>query len=308
MRSWPALTITFDVPEAPLWDRHSGERRNPELVPGFRRGDERAMEPPSATRDFVSAAIDGLDVVAIDEPSETVWRVCFRDDAARAVAVDALAGEPGLSVETLEMPDEDWARRNQAALTAIRVGPIVVTPPWDDAATHRPEGSLTIVIEPGMGFGSGHHATTRLCLAALLKEPPTGKSVLDIGTGSGVLAIAAAMMGAESVLAVDVDPEALESARTNAALNVVPPVLQFREADFRKGGISRFDIVLANLTGGMLVASVDDVMRCCVPGGTIILSGITAEESNNVTSAFARRANILQSEEEAGWNSLVVRP
>lgn len=278
MRSWPALVVTF----APA-------------------------SPPDA-RDSVSAALDGLDVVAIDEPSDDVWRVCFRDEGARGVAMDALAGNPAFSVAPLDMPDDDWARRSQAALGAIRVGPIVVAPPWDDAAAHRPEEAITIVIEPGMGFGSGHHATTQLCLAALLRESPAGKTVLDIGTGSGVLAIAAAALGARSVLAVDVDPDALASARTNAALNAHPPALQFQEADFRTRALPRAHIVLANLTGGMLMAAADDVMCCCAAGGTVILSGITAEEGPDVTSAFARRGTVVDSREDAGWLSLVVKP
>ena len=277
MRIWPALAVTF------------------------RAGS------PSEVQDLVSAALDGLGVVAIDEPSDDVWRVCFRDETSRASALEQLAGGAGFTVESLDMLDDDWARRSQASLGAIRVGHLVVTPPWADEAANRAPGTLTIVIEPGMGFGSGHHATTRLCLAALLAESPTGKTVLDVGTGSGVLAIAAAMLDAKSVLAIDVDPDALDSARTNAALNVLRPVLEFREADFRAGTLPRRDIVLANLTGGMLIAAVENVMGCCVPGGTIILSGITSDESPDVTAAFARRGSIRHSAEEAGWVSLVVR-
>jgi len=280
MRDWPALLVRFPAGCPAEWP------------------------------DLVSAALDGLDVVAIDEPSGDTWRVCFRSPEARAAAaaaLDGLAGA-GLDIRQTEMPDEDWARRSQAALGAIRVGRIVVAPPWDPAASAAPDGVITVVIEPGMGFGSGHHATTRLCLRALLEHPPTARSVLDIGTGSGVLAIAAAKLGAASVLAVEVDADALESARTNAGFNGHPPALSFMEADFRSEPLPPADIVLANLTGGMLAASAGAVMGVCKPGGVVILSGITTEEARGVAEAFQRHARIQTREDEDGWVSLVVSP
>ncbi|MCX6544613.1 MAG: 50S ribosomal protein L11 methyltransferase [Acidobacteria bacterium] len=297
MRTWPALTLTFPN-DQPGCDR-----------PGVNVVGE-TSEPAVSLQDRVSACLDGLDVVAIEEPSADVWRVCFRDTVARDQAVGALGDliDAGLAIEEVDVPDEDWARRSQAAIHAIRVGGVVVAPPWDPAAVAPTPDALTIVIEPGMGFGSGHHSTTRLCLQALQRVSPHGRAVLDIGTGSGVLAIASALLGASSVLAVDVDPDALDSARTNAALNGDPTTLTFRQADFRAERLPQADIVLANLTGAMLASSADDVLTLCRPGGAAILSGITVEEATGVLEAFASRARIEWQASEEGWIGLIVRP
>jgi ribosomal protein L11 methyltransferase len=297
MRIWPALTLTFPT------DEPGTDRPSVNVV-------SEISEPAVSLQDRVSACLDGLDVVAIEEPSTDVWRVCFRDTVARGQAVGALDDliDAGLTLEEADVPDEDWARRSQAAIHAIRVGGIVVAPPWDPAAITQTPDALTIVIEPGMGFGSGHHSTTRLCLQALQQVNPQGRTVLDIGTGSGVLAIASVRLGASSVLAIDVDPDALDSARTNAALNGHPTALAFRQADFRAERLPQADIVLANLTGAMLASSADDVLTLCRPGGAAILSGITVEEATGVLEAFASRARIEWQANEEGWIGLIVRP
>jgi ribosomal protein L11 methyltransferase len=160
---------------------------------------------------------------------------------------------------------------------------------------------ITVVIEPAMGFGSGHHATTRLCLEALQRLDLRGRRVLDIGTGSGVLALAAARLGAASVLGVDVDPDALENARGNAALNAQPSAIEFRLADFRREAGLDADVVVANLTGGMLAASAGEVSRMVAQGGALILSGITTEERDAVLRAFAPRFVTEWYAEEGGW-------
>jgi len=297
MRSWPALTLTFPTDETAA----DGPRAGLAIAP---------LEPSIPLQDRVSAALDGLDIAAIEECSDDVWRVCFRDAAARdqaANALDDLIGA-GLRIDEVDVPDQDWARRSQAAIRAIRVGGVVVAPPWDSAASEPTPGAVTIVIEPGMGFGSGHHATTRLCLQALQRVDPRGRIVLDVGTGSGVLAIASALLGASSVLAVDIDPDALDSARTNAGLNGHPALLTFRQTDFRAERLPQADVVLANLTGAMLASSADDVLALCRPGGVAILSGITVEEVTGVVAAFAIRATIEWQTEEDGWIGLIVRP
>ena len=289
---WPALILTFTP--APSASATAGS----------------AVDRIEELKELASAGVDDCGVAAIEEPSDTAWRVCFREAADRDEAARRLASlaDRGLAIEAIEIADEDWARRSQAALTAIRVGAVVVSPPWDPAAQGAKGDAVVTVIEPVMGFGSGHHATTRLCLAALQRIGPRGRDVVDIGTGSGVLAIAAAQLGASHVVGVEIDPDALESARTNAALNGNPPAVEFRLLDFRNVIVPAADIVLANLTGGMLLASLDDVLNVCRPGGAVILSGITAEEGPAVVEAVARRARVEWQEEEAGWLGLIARP
>jgi ribosomal protein L11 methyltransferase len=284
MRTWPALTLVFPAPDPTC-------------------GSTATMQ------DLVSAELDGRDVVAISEQPDEGWQVSFGDEARRAAAADALSaafGAGGLVVTSIDVPDGDWARRSQAALGAVRAGEIVVAPPWDLAAAAG--GSGTIIIEPAMGFGSGHHATTRLCLVALQRLDLRGLRVLDIGTGSGVLALAAARLGAAAVLAIDTDADALENARLNATLNGSPAAVEFTMMDFRRHALARADVVVANLTGGMLVASAAEVVGSVAAGGTLILSGVTQDERKQVLAAYAESCTVEWTAEEEGWVCVRLRP
>jgi ribosomal protein L11 methyltransferase len=192
---------------------------------------------------------------------------------------------PQCHAVSVDVPDERWAERSQTALKAVRVGALTVAPPWDVPAG----GSGVIVIQPSMGFGTGHHASTRLCLRLLQAAPVAGAAVLDVGTGSGVLAIAASKLGARSVAAIDYDADAVASARDCAALNGLSAAIDIRQADLERESTvtgEPFTVVLANLTGGMLVRMATRLCALTVPGGTLIVSGVTRDEEAAVIVAF----------------------
>jgi ribosomal protein L11 methyltransferase len=246
----------------------------------------------SGLDDLVQAALVDHDVAAIDEDAS---RVFFRSSAARDRALADLGRDyPHLSVTPVDVPDEDWAARSQANLKAVHVGGIVVAPPWDIGESRLPIGDsitnhqspITIVIEPSMGFGTGHHATTRLCLAHLQQMELRKHTVLDVGTGSGVLALAATRLGASHVLAVDDDPDAIESARRNVALNPGADVT-LGVVDIRRATLRPFDIVLANLTGGLLQMIAATLQQLAARGGRLVLSGFMENEEAAVLEAFA---------------------
>ena len=175
--------------------------------------------------------------------------------------------------------------RSQQALTAITAGPFVVAPPWDVPATVA-DGQHLIVIEPSMGFGTGHHATTRLCLRALGSVEVAGRTVVDVGTGSGVLAMAAALAGAGAVTAIDNDPDAVAAAERSAALNTLPRPVCFIVGNLAASGPAA-DLVLANLTGALLIRAADQLARAVVPGGVLIVSGFLADERAGVEAGLS---------------------
>jgi ribosomal protein L11 methyltransferase len=248
----------------------------------------------------VQTALLDYDVAAIGETA-TAWQVFFNSERARDQARDGLQRSfPALRLGALDVPDEDWAARSQAGLRAVRVGNIVVAPPWDvpAAADARP-GDITIVIEPSMGFGTGHHATTRLCLAALQRLRLRGRTAADVGTGSGVLAIAISRLGASRVVGLDSDPDALESAAQNLRLNPAADV-ELRLGDLESAALVPADLVVANLTGGLLIRQADRLQRLTTPSGQLIVSGFQDAEARDVEGAFSRCALVERTGED-GW-------
>jgi ribosomal protein L11 methyltransferase len=218
-------------------------------------------------------------------PTPLHWNVCFSDPDERDRAADAIrATLPDLSVESVDLPDEDWAARSQASLKAVHAGRFIVAPPWDLPSEGGDQ--TVIVIEPSMGFGTGHHATTRMCLRLLSEIDVSDQTVLDLGTGSGVLSMAAALMGARTVVGIDIDQDAIDSAETSARMNTLPDTITFHVLDFRNEPPKPADLVLANLTGGMLTSSAQAIAGLVRRGGQLILSGFDHTEVDRVLAAF----------------------
>jgi ribosomal protein L11 methyltransferase len=235
------------------------------------------------------AELDDFQPTAVHDNDEPV-RVFFATSASRDAAIAHLRSRQDLTATAVDVPDEDWAARSQAALTPIVIGNVTVAPPWtvtDGMRTSSP--GPVILILPSMGFGTGHHASTRLCLRLLQEMPLAGKSVVDVGTGSGVLAIAASVLGAAAVTGVDFDPDALTNARENLDLNSPAARVDFREHDLSSGaGIlsGAFDLVVANLTGGLLCRSGDALAALARPGASLVASGFQLHELDEVTAAL----------------------
>ena len=238
-------------------------------------------------------------------PTPLHWNVCFNDADERAQAADAIrAALPDLSIESVDLPDEDWAARSQASLTMVHAGRFIIAPPWDMPADDV--AATVIVIEPSMGFGTGHHATTRMCLRLLSDLDISDLTVLDLGTGSGVLTMAAALSGARRVIGIDVDVDAIQSAETSARMNTLPDTLEFQVSDFRSSPPLPADVVLANLTGGMLTSSGPQIAALVKPGGQMILSGFDHTEVVAVLAAFPGFAEASRLTEDT-WIALLLK-
>jgi len=275
------------------------------------------LEIRAADPGRLCAAVDDLCATAIEERDDSV-RVFFSCAAARDQAQSALA--PEFDVSPIDVSDEDWARRSQADLQPVTVGRLIVSPSPEPLAPGRehltaspqplaPPPSV-IVITPSMGFGTGHHATTRLCLAALQTLDLTGRIVLDVGTGSGVLAIAADRLGAARALGIDHDPDAVQAARENLRVNPAAQRVTFTVDDFRGAALPSADVVTANLTGTLLVQSAGKLLGAVRNGGTLIVSGLMSGERDEVVRALASGApndRIVWEREEDGWVGLAVK-
>ncbi len=248
------------------------------------------------------AAIDHEAPLAV-EPVPSGVRVFFATEAARDRAAAALAASNlGVTIAAVGVADEGWAERSQARLPPVTAGALTVVPPDGDAA------GIVIRIQPSMGFGTGHHASTQLMLRLLQEHPCAGAAVVDVGTGSGILAIAARALGAAHVVAIDTDVDALDSARRNLAWNDAEGEVVLAEADL--AGASerlgrRFDLVLANLTGAVIARHADDLARLAVTRGRLIASGVLEEEATTVVGALRSAGWVVAGRATTdGWAAL----
>jgi ribosomal protein L11 methyltransferase len=196
--------------------------------------------------------------------------------------------------------DTLWRDAWKAQARPVRVGRITVLPSWWDGGAA--EGHLVVRIDPGMAFGSGEHATTHLCLEAVDARVRTGHSVIDVGTGSGILAIAAARVGARRVIAIDNDPVAVAVARANVRTNRVGRWVAVRLACTLRGVRVRANLILANLTPETLQPILADAVRRLRPDGLLVGSGFGAGRVRGVARAM-RAAGLepIEVRRRCGW-------
>jgi ribosomal protein L11 methyltransferase len=259
-------------------------------------------EADDALRDRLYALLDDFHPLAVQE-IEDGMRVFFQTAERRDAARREIAAQVRVAAVALTVPDEDWARRSQENLRAIEAGALIVAPPWD---VPRGSGTPVIIIEPSTGFGTGHHATTRLCLLMLQRLELRGARVLDVGTGSGVLALAAWKLGAADVVAVDSDPDALDNARDNIARNGAAASIDIIRDDLSTLRIERANIVLANLTGAVLVRYAAELRSLASADGYLILSGFAPQDLPVIQTAFAGLSTIGTAT-EGDWAALLIQ-
>lgn len=212
----------------------------------------------------------------------------------------AAAGAALVEISTTEIAD-DWSERWRSYhRSAVVAGKLTVRPPWE-APTSTP---LEVVIDPGQAFGTGSHATTRLCLELLL-EVPAGGSLLDVGCGSGVLGIAAARLGFAPVFAVDSEPAAVSATSANAALNGVE--IHIERLDLRRDPLPDANTVTANLLAPLLQRWAAGLASVPEPPGRIIAGGLLAGEAEATAAAFAARGLRERRRLEGGdWVALLL--
>lgn len=221
---------------------------------------------------------------------------------AVAGVLAALGGRWPLEV-TGPLDDRSWWDAWRPWARAAEVGRVVVRPPWVDH--DLPPGAVEVVVDPGRAFGSGAHVTTQLVLAALQDRDLQGRAVLDVGCGSGVLAVAAARLGAGRVVGVDVDPEAVLASEANAAANGVVDPVEVHLGSVGAAPAGRFDVVVANILAPVLIDLAPAVAARVAPGGAIVLGGLLAEQAEGVAHAYAEAgAGMGVVAEQDGWVAL----
>ena len=213
-------------------------------------------------------------------------------------AQDWAAGIELLGIATV--PDEDWVRLTQAQFAPVEITPTFwIVPTWHEP----PAATRTLIrLDPGLAFGTGTHPTTRMCLRWIAAHPPRGQRVLDYGCGSGILAIGAALHGAASVDAVDIDEAAVQSTRDNAAANGVQLVAGLPD---QAHGV--YDTVLANILATPLKVLAPLLCGHVAPGGALVLAGVLERQTAELQAAYQPWLALEVADAEDGWVLLVGR-
>ena len=212
---------------------------------------------------------------------------------AACAAAAGLSGEPVFTRE--EIAEQNWVQLTQSQFEPIRVSArLWIVPSWHEAPD---PDALVLVLDPGMAFGTGSHPTTRLCLEWLERIVTPGASILDYGCGSGILAIAAAKLGASEVLGVDIDLQAVSAARNNAERNAV----NARFDDSARPLSGQFDIVVANILANPLKALAPAIAGHVRPGGQLALSGILEEQAAELIAIYAPYIALGVAGTREGW-------
>ena len=227
-------------------------------------------------------------VIALFEPSDDlIGRV------ATAVVAAGIDDLPEIQLDEVE--EQDWVRLTQSQFDPIRINDrLWIVPSWHLAPD---PDAINLVLDPGLAFGTGSHPTTFLCLEWLTREVAGGETVLDYGCGSGILAIAAARLGANAVFGVDIDNNALIAARDNAAANGVALKLQHSKEVLD----GRFDIVVANILTNPICVLAPLLSSRIAPGGRIILSGILETQAERVIEAYTPYLSLSVGATHEGW-------
>lgn len=254
-------------------------------------------------------------------PSDVLVRAYLPDDVSALERVEGLrrmlqsltperigfdAGP--LDVSLANVREEDWAENWKQYYKPFKVGKrLVVRPVWEPYDCMPEE--LVITIDPGMAFGNGTHETTAMCLALLEDTIRPGDQVLDVGTGSGILSLASALLGAGRVLAVDIDPVAIRVAGENIASNGLEQAIEARVGDLLEGVDIRADVVVANIIADAVILLSGAAYAHLKPGGVFITSGIIRDRETDVLEALGMAGFTAERIERKGeWVAIVARP
>ncbi|MGE5397381.1 MAG: 50S ribosomal protein L11 methyltransferase [Chitinophagales bacterium] len=271
-----------------------------------------AIEDPTAVRGYIErgewdAHNYSDDYLVLNQVMVSAFfPLPFELDSNKLKQVNDATG-PGCKIKTTIIREEDWADNWKTYYHITRVGSnIVIKPSWREYES-KPE-DLIIELDPGMAFGTGTHITTRQCLELLEEKMTGGESVLDIGTGSGILAIAAVLLGAKQVAALEIDPVAVGVAGSNFENNQVDQNIVLNTGDFADYQGPDVDVLIANLTGNVIIKLLDRITHQVKPGGLFIGAGINREQWITLKIEMDKKGlQVLKTLEEEEWVGVLAR-
>ncbi len=239
--------------------------------------------------------------------AESRWKPDYRVDVTRFLGHLKDEGRIGkFAVEVSEMMNQDWNMKWEESIVPIEVTEnIAIRPSWKE---YNGSAKIVIEIDPKMSFGTGHHETTRMMVRLLEKYIRGGEKILDVGTGTGVLAIAAAKLGAALCIAVDRDEWSIENSLENIRKNGVSDRISLSRGEVASVADEDFDMVLANLNRNTLLYIEPELRKRCKKGGLLLLAGILTLDEKGVEDSYSKSGfNVLETLHEAEWSALALK-
>jgi len=228
--------------------------------------------------------------IVLDEDSNTPVKISFyiaeeNVDSVRnklAGYINDIAPEEAVqpdNIHTKLILSRDWEEKYRQNITPVRIHNVVIRPPWHEIDA---DNDIEIIIEPKLAFGTGHHETTRLCIKEIIKHFKPGQTFFDLGCGSGILSILAAKMGAERVVGVDIEPEAVKNAIENIEINNVSNIARIRLGSIEKSLGEEYDFLAANILKSTIVGLYRRILHAVRPGGIVLLSGLQKNDKQEI--------------------------
>lgn len=277
------------------------------------------IEDPALLNEYIRSGLwDYTDLKESEETEVVTVKAYWALDEALEGKLQSLAARLyGLALNGIDkgagkvswraVADEDWSETWKEFFHTEKVGArTVIKPTWEDYEAKAAE--IVVELDPGAAFGTGQHATTALCIRALEDLVRPGMTVFDVGTGSGVLSIVAAKLGAARVEAVDFDPVAVRIAEENVRQNAAAGIVRTGQSDLLKSVEGKADLIIANIIADIIVRLFGEVDGSLAPGGAMLLSGIIEDRLHDVLEAAARHGFAVEKvEQEKGWAAVIVK-
>ena len=212
-----------------------------------------------------------------------------------------------VSVSVNKLEEEDWENGWKKYFKPLKIGSnVVVAPAWEEYTPKK--GEKVITLDSGMAFGTGSHETTKMCLEYIEKHLKPGSRVLDIGTGSGILAICEALFGARTVDAVDIDELSVKIAAENAALNGMENIIRVEKGDLLSSASGKYDFITANIVADVILILLPDISAYMNNGSYLVVSGIITERENEIIGSVQKNGLVIEEiKREKGWSAMLIK-